>query len=157
MAKQRLPKFFWIGLLIAFILLLLCLIFYYPYHGGKTEFNNYLADISQLEPGTYTVTMGVYGDGTSNLEINDPNTQKQILHQLSSVSYDGLDRFPALITTEDHVYWLTFFSSEPFFTVTLEIGGSGSRNCVLGEKHRLRMTNTDDFYALLAQIEASYP
>lgn len=157
MAKQRSPKFFWIGLLIAFILLLLCLIFYYPYYEGKAEFNNYLAGISQLEPGTYTVTMGVYGSGAPNLEISDSDTQEQILHQLSSVSYHGLNRFPTPIAAEDHVYWLTFFSDEPFLAVTMEIGGSDSRNCVLGEKYRLNLINTDSLYALLAQIEASYP
>lgn len=141
------------GLAALFVLALLCLAFYYPHCQGKNEFRSYFTDISQLEPGEYTITVGVYGGGAADFEIRDPGIQKQIIHELSGAEYAGIERTPPPITAEDHVYWLTFFSSEPFVTQTWEIGGEGSRNCVLGGKHRLRITNTDGLYTLLRQIE----
>lgn len=142
------------GLAALFILLLVCLAFYYPYCKGKNEFHDYLTDISQLEPGKYTVTIGVYGPTMPDLYIHDPDVQRQIMHELSLAEYNGIYWILPPMTSADHVYWITFFSSEPFVTQTWEIGGEKSRNCVLGKKHRLRITNTNALYTLLKQIEA---
>lgn len=136
------------------ILLLLCLAFYYSYCKGKNEFHDCLTDISQLEPGEYTVTVGVYGGAMPDLDIRDPGIQKQILQELSLAEYNGIGWILPPMTSEDHVYWITFFSSEPFVTQTWEIGGEKSRNCVLGKKYRLGITNTSALYTLLRQIEA---
>lgn len=156
MAKDvhKFSKFIRMALAAVSILLLLCLAFYYPYCKGKNEFHDYLTDISQLEPGEYTVTIGVYGVTMPDLDICDPNIQKLILHELSLAEYNGIYWILPPMTSADHVYWITFFSSEPFVTQTWEIGGEKSRNCVLGKKHRLRITNTNALYTLLKQIEA---
>ena len=136
------------------LLALLCIAFYVPYRKGKIEIQEHLAVLSQLEPGEYTVTIGVYGSGTPNFDIHDSDTQKQILQELSLTSYAGVDWAPLPMTGKDHVYWLTFFSGEPFVNQTWQIGGEDSRNCLLGRKHRLHITNANGLYALLQQIES---
>ncbi len=135
-------------------ILLLLLICAFLHFNGKAEFQNRLEDISRLKYGSYTVTVGVYGSLAPSFDIQEPNIQKQIVERLSCLEYDGHEWFPAPMTAEDHVYWLTFFSSDPFLQETWEIGGEDSRNCALaGNNHRLRLKNTQGLYELLRQIE----
>lgn len=140
------------GILILSLLLLVCLILYYPHYKAKTELHRALSDISRLQPGQYTITIGVYGSETTNLDIYDSDIQEQIVQRLSYLNYDGVEHFPPPITAEDHVYWITFFSNEPFIAITLEIGGANSRNCMLGNNHRIRIANADNLYSFLTEI-----
>ena len=77
------------------------------------------------------------------------------MEQFANLEYGGFPQPPSPIEEKDHVYWLTFFSSEPFVAEAWEIGGAGGRNCVLADGgRRIRLKNTERLYTLLLQLEA---
>lgn len=155
MVKQHPPKLPWKIIAGLFIFSLVSLAVSRPHYKGKGEFHNSLLSISELECGEYSITIGVYGGKASSFEVSDRDTQNQILGKLFMATYKGIDYFPGPITAEDHVYWITSFSGEPFIATTFEVGGPGLRSYLLGENNRhLYLTNTDELYTLLTQIEA---